>query len=240
MFDFDEFRVITFDCYGSLIDWENGILGALQPIVRAHGRTIDDIKLLQMYGEIEPDLQYGSYRPYRQVLREVVAGIGLRLDFSPTLAEMEALPNSLTSWNPFPDTVAGLRRLKRRYKLGVISNIDDDLFAASEKKLQVPLDYVVTAQQARTYKPSLNNFHIALEKMGVTVQQVLHVAESLYHDVVPAKSLGISTVWVNRTTRRGAFGATRPADEQPDMQVPDVLSLAMLAVNDDEIENAAG
>ena len=190
MFDFDGFRVVTFDCYGTLIDWETGILSALQPIVAAHGRTITDIALLQMYGEVESGIESGNYLPYRQVLHEVVAGIGLRLDFSPTREEMEALPNSIPDWQPFAETVAALKQLKSVYKLGVISNIDNDIFAASEMKLQVPFDFVVTAEEARSYKPSHNNFQLALQKAGVPKEQVLHVAESLYHDVVPARALG--------------------------------------------------
>ncbi len=231
-FDFDEFKVVTFDCYGTLIDWESGILAAIRPALQSHGQHLDDIPLLQMYGQIEAETERQDYRPYRQILRDVVAGYGLRLGFTPTNAEMESLPDSLASWKPFPDTVPALRLLKKNYKLGIISNIDDHLFAASAKQLEIPFDFVVTAEEARSYKPSRNNFHIALFKAGIQPEQLLHVAESLYHDVEPAKSLGISTVWVNRVTKCGDFGATLPANEFPDMQAPDLISLARLAVED--------
>ena len=112
----------------------------------------------------------------------------------------------------------------------MISNIDDDLFAESRKHLGVDFAVVVTAQQARSYKPSLNNFRLALQKLGIERSQLLHVGQSIYHDVIPAQSLGIRTVWVNRTSARPGVGAVRAASGKPDLEVPDVASLADLAV----------
>ena len=115
--------------------------------------------------------------------------------------------------------------LKQRYKLAVISNIDDDLFAGTAKHLKVEFDWVITAEQVRSYKPSTRNFEMAIEKMGIAREKLLHVAQSLYHDIVPASSMGISTVWVNRRYDRTGFGATLPANAQPDLEVPDLKTL---------------
>jgi 2-haloacid dehalogenase len=127
-----------------------------------------------------------------------------------------------------------LRELKRRYQLVVISNIDDDLFAETQKHLQVEFDGVITAEQARSYKPSVNNFQIAIRKLGISPDRLLHAAQSVYHDVVPARSLGISTVWVNRRSARPGIGAVRTstvnaAEKRPDLEVPDLASLAAAA-----------
>jgi 2-haloacid dehalogenase len=158
MLDFDSFKILTFDCYGTLIDWESGIFSALRPILASHGKTVTDFKLLEMYSELEAQAEQGEFHPYREVLQTVVRGFGERLGFAPTDSETRSLPESLAGWKPFPDTVAALRRLKSRYQLAVISNVDDDLFAYSAPRLEVPFDQVITAQQARAYKPSLDIF----------------------------------------------------------------------------------
>jgi 2-haloacid dehalogenase len=131
----------------------------------------------------------------------------------------------LRDWQPFPDTVEALQTLKERYKLAIISNVDDGLFALTACHLQVEFDWIITAEQAGTYKPSPNNFALALERIGMAPEKVVHVAESLFHDHVPAKKLGLSTVWVHRRANKGGFGATPPANAEPDLEVPDLKSL---------------
>jgi 2-haloacid dehalogenase len=121
-----------------------------------------------------------------------------------------------------------LRRLKQRYKLAVISNIDDDLFALTAQHLEVPFDHVITAQHCRSYKPSLNNFQKALARLDLPPERVLHVAESLFHDIAPARSLGLATVWVNRRQARAGAAATRMVNVRPDLEVPDLKTLADL------------
>src|SRR5438270_7291118 len=206
MLDFNHFQVLTFDCYGTLIDWESGILGALQPILAAHGKQIEDPRLLELYGELEAEGEAGPYRPYREVLAQVVHGLGRRLGFTPSLEEEASLARSLKNWKPWPDTVAALRQLEKKFKLAILSNIDDDLFAPTARKLKVHFADVITAQQARCYKPCLDLFRMALQRLGASPDQVLHVAQSVYHDAVPAKKLGISTVWVNRPSARPGVG----------------------------------
>jgi 2-haloacid dehalogenase len=225
MLDFSPFRALTFDCYGTLIDWETGLLGALRPVLRAHGCQLRDEQILALFAELEPPAQ-SPYRRYREVLEEVVRGLGKRVGFQATEAEVGSLPDSLPNWQPFPDTVAALQRLQTRYRLAIISNTDDALFAGTAPHLQVKFDQVVTAEQAGAYKPSLAPFHLALKRLGLPKERVVHVGQSVYHDVVPAKSLGLATVLVYR---RG-FGATRAASDKPDLEVPDMQTLAALAV----------
>jgi 2-haloacid dehalogenase len=227
--DFSRFTWLTFDCYGTLIDWDSGILSALRPILAAHGRNLSDAGILELFAAIERVEEGGEYRTYRQILETVITKMAARLSFPIMTQDVRSLPDSLGDWPPFPDTVEALRKLKIRYKLAVISNTDDDLFARTATHLQVPFDAVITAQQARSYKPSLNNFRLALQRLGAEREQVLHVAQSLHHDIEPANELGWKCVWVNRRGRPGASGG--PAGRaKPDLVVPDMATLASLAV----------
>jgi 2-haloacid dehalogenase len=227
--DFAAYSVLTFDCYGTLIDWESGIRKALRPFLDAHGVALDDAELLEQYARFEEQIEAGPYRKYRDVLRGVVRNFGEQFGFTPSPAEADALPNSLSDWPPFPDTVAALRTLKQRYRLAILSNTDDDLFPETAKRLQVPFDYVITAEQVGSYKPSHRNFEAALARIGLPKEQILHVAQSLYHDIAPAKALGIANVWINRRHAVHGFGATVPAEATPDLELPDLRSLAALA-----------
>ena len=128
-------------------------------------------------------------------------------------------------WLPFPDTVNALRVLKSRYRLAIISNVDDGLFALTARYLEVEFDYIITAEQAGAYKPSLGNFELALERIGAAPERILHVAESLFHDHVAARKLGLDTAWIHRRADRGGFGATPPAEADFDIEVPDLESL---------------
>jgi 2-haloacid dehalogenase len=215
MLDFAAFDALTFDCYGTLIDWEAGILAALRPIVP------DDDALLERFAAHEAELEAGPYRRYADVLAECARRLGA--------GEQDAVAfgQSVRDWPAFPDSAEALQRLKRRFKLGVITNCDDDLFAASSAKLGVEFDWVVTAEQARGYKPRTENFELAFARMDVPRERVLHVAQSLFHDHVPAKALGLTTVWVDRRRGRGG-GATPPAQAVPDLTVPDLKTLADL------------
>jgi 2-haloacid dehalogenase len=228
--DFARFHAITFDCYGTLIDWETGILEAIRPILFAHGAELRDPEILRMYGELEADAESSQYQPYREILCDVVRGFGDRLGFRTTDEEQQSLPNSVANWNPFPDTVAALRQLKGKFKLGIISNVDDDLFSASARLFETDLDCVTTAGQARAYKPSLEIFRLAQKKMSILPEHWLHAGQSIYHDVIPAKSLGISTVWVNRPSPRPGAGAAKHASAKSDVEVHSLAEFARLAI----------
>jgi len=193
---------LSFDCYGTLIDWERGILDVLQPRFPSTPAG----ELLRKYGDVEAGLEALPYRPYRDILRDAAASFGLSERFS------------LESWEPFPDTAEALRRLGRRFKLAILSNVDDELFAASARKMGVVFDAIVTAQQCRSYKPSLNNFLLLRERLG---ESPLHCAQSLFHDHGPAKRLGWRTAWVRRGAVIGASG-----DVRPDIVVDELRGLA--------------
>ena len=228
MLDFSRFRVITFDCYGTLIDWEAGILAALRPVLEAHGARAADPEILALYAELEAEAESSAYRPYKEILRAVVRGFGSRLGFMPSESEQQRLPDSLPHWEPFPDTVAALADLKARFQLGIISNVDDDLFSQTARRLSVGFDYVITAAQARVYKPSPSIFRLAQSRMGIEPELWLHAAQSLYHDVRPAGSLGLSTVWINRPSIRSG-GAGKADIIKADIEVPSLERLAQLA-----------
>jgi 2-haloacid dehalogenase len=227
--EFGTYRVVSFDCYGTLIDWESGIISGLRLVLSGHGVDVRDDEILELHAQTEHRLQSssgrGNYTKYRDVLREEVREAGRRWGFEPQSSEVDALADSLRHWQPFPDTVEALKAMKERYKLAIISNVDDGLFALTACHLEVEFDWIITAEQAQTYKPSLNNFELALERIGMAPEKVLHAAESLFHDHVPAKKLGLSTVWVRRRANKGGFGATPPANAEPDLEVPDLKSL---------------
>jgi 2-haloacid dehalogenase len=229
MLDFAHFECLTFDCYGTLIDWETGILTALKPILLAQDRRLGDEEILAIYGELESEIEAGEYRRYRDVLRMVTERIAARLSFTLHAEESNALPESLKRWPPFSDTVEALRRLKSRYKLAIVSNTDDDLFAQTAKLLEVPFDYLITAEQAKSYKPSHRNFELALRRIGLPKEKILHCAQSVFHDIVPARELGIANVWVNRRFGREGPGATVPAHAIPDATVASLNELVSLA-----------
>jgi 2-haloacid dehalogenase len=218
--------VLTFDCYGTLIDWETGILTALQPILRGHGVKLDDERMLETYAAFEAAAESGPYVTYRDVLAVCLRSFGERYGFTPSTTELARFSGSVGDWPAFPDSADALAALQRCFKLVIISNIDDDLFALSQQRLGVTFDAIITAQQARSYKPSLNNFHVALERIGLPRDRILHVAQSLFHDHVPAKQLGFDTVWVNRRHDRPGSGATPLATVQPDIEYPDMRSVA--------------
>jgi len=161
-----------------------------------------------------------------------VRGTGKELGFVPDAVEADSLAASITQWQPFGDTVSSLQRLKTKYKLAIISNIDDDLFATTKPKLGVLFDQVITAEQAGAYKPSLKPFQLAVKRLALDPRQILHVGQSLYHDTVPAQSLGMGTVWVNRKSRRPGVGAVKKVEATPDLVVPNLETLTASAFQD--------
>lgn len=232
MLDFTRYEILTFDCYGTLINWEDGLLPALHRILAAHNQQIDDATLLKLYGDFEQRAEGGNFQPYKEVLASVVRQFGDELKFRPTKEEVRSLAESLPTWKPWPDTVAALTKLKSRFRLAIISNVDDDLFAATRPQLGVDFDQVVTAQQAQAYKPSLKIFELALSRINAPAHRVLHVGQSIYHDVIPAQALGLATVWVNRPSARPGVGAVKSAMATPDLTVTNLQELATLALQD--------
>src|SRR5258708_18838706 len=178
MLDFSRFKFISFDCYGTLIDWETGMLSVLRPLLANHSVSAGDAEILQLYGDFEAEaetaVEAGAYRSYREVLRDVVRGFAKQFGFAASPAEEDSLPESVATWLPFPDTVRALNELQSRFKLAIISNIEDDLFSGTAAQLGISFDAVITAAQARAYKPSLDIFRLAQQRLGVKSHKWLH------------------------------------------------------------------
>ncbi len=208
-----ELKLITFDCYGTLIDWESGIRRTLQRQLQSAGREWED-RFFDLYLEREALHESAAYRPYREVLAAAEADVLTAAGVNPL--PKPALADSLPDWKPFADTLQGLERLREKYKLGVLSNIDRDLFARTARHLGVKFDIVVTAEDVQYYKPGPAHFNRMLEQTGLNKSQVLHAAQSLYHDVAVCNELNIPCVWINRRGEENTRSA-RPIAEFPDL-----------------------
>ncbi|HLW97494.1 MAG TPA: HAD family hydrolase [Candidatus Acidoferrales bacterium] len=232
--EFGDFRVLTFDCYGTLVDWETGILTVLRPWIAHAGIAADDAQLLSAFGEAESAAEHA--RPgaiYPDILRDTHARMSARFGAKPDAKAAEAFANSVGDWPAFADTPDALKRLQRRHKLMIVSNVDRASFARTQPKLGVVFDAVVTAEEVGAYKPDLKMFYRALEisaGWGFSATQILHVGQSLFHDHAPAKKLGLKSAWVKRPSPRGELGATRDPGEavKPDVVVSSLAKLAEL------------
>jgi len=231
--DYGAFDALTFDCYGTLIDWEAGILAALRTVLpAAKGDGGDDEALLVEYANAEATLEAGPYRRYREIAGEAMTAVARAHGADPTPDDVARLGGSVADWPAFPDSHDALTRLKSRFRLGVLTNCDDDLFAASNERLGVTFDWVVTAQQVGSYKPDERNFAALIERLGadrVRPGRILHVAQSLFHDHEPAQRLGFRSVWIDRRQDRAGAGATPPAAALPDASFPSMAAFAAAA-----------
>jgi 2-haloacid dehalogenase len=225
-----DFDIITFDCYGTLIDWERGILAAIHEVLDKRGISPADDQLLEAFARFEAAAEAGPYLQYRAVLARALVGVAGELGVDPTPDEVERFSESVGDWPAFPDSVDALARLATRFQLGVITNCDTDLFARSNERLGVRFDWVITAEQLGSYKPNPRNFELALAQIGGPRSRHLHVAQSLFHDHVPAQAAGLRTAWIDRRHDRPGFGATPPAEATPDFTFPDMASFAAAAI----------
>ena len=227
-----DFTTLTFDCYGTLIDWERGILTELKPCISRHSLNVSDDTLLQAFGEAEALCEKDTpAKPYPLILKSVLERLAIRLSLRLRHGEAEEFGRSVGRWPAFPDSCKSLSYLRQHYNLVVISNVDRASFDRSRETLGVSFDRVITAEDVGSYKPNLRNFRYALndiaQHLRVEARNVLHTAQSQFHDIVPAKSLGLSTMWVNRRKRLGGWGAT-PAPTsgeeaaRPDFEVADL------------------
>jgi 2-haloacid dehalogenase len=229
-----DFRVLTFDCYGTLIDWESGILAQLHPWAQRAGIRADDAALLAAFSVAESDAQ--RERPgalYPEILRDAHARIATQFGAKPDPAAAAAFGDSVGDWPAFLDSPGALKQLQEWHKLVIVSNVNRASFEKSQKKLGVEFDAIVTAEEVGAYKPDPRMFRRALEvaaDLGVAPQQVLHVGQSLFHDHVPAKKLGLASAWIRRPSPRGALGAARDPGEQvtPDWTVSSLAELVKL------------
>jgi len=233
---FDGFTTLTFDCYGTLIDWESGIWDAMQPMIAASGR--DDISravALAAFGELESAQQAATPAMlYPEVLARVHRALAGRFGLA-TSEEMDlAFGRSLPHWPAFPDSADALRALKKRFRLVILSNVNRAGFAASNLKLGVAFDAVYTAEDIGSYKPDPRNFDHLLARLaadhGIGRGEILHTAQSLFHDHVPARRAGLANAWIDRQgqSKGGAWGATAPVAEMPqvDFLFPSMAAFA--------------
>jgi 2-haloacid dehalogenase len=236
--NYDRFDVLTFDCYGTLIDWETGLVRALREAL-PDSAGISDEALLETFGRYEAGAQR-PYQTYRRVLAQSLRSVAAELGQAVGEDAVARFSESVRDWPPFPDSAEALARLKERFKLAVITNCDTDLFAASNQRLGVEFDWIITVEMAGSYKPDHNNFHKAFATIPHPKERILHVAQSLYHDHVPAKELGMTSVWIDRRHDREGSGATPVATATPDATFPSMAAFAESVAPDSNAERAPG
>jgi 2-haloalkanoic acid dehalogenase type II len=227
-----DFDVLTFDCYGTLIDWESGLAAAIGPWLRRHGvkapfdRVLELFALCQSAQEDETPAML-----YSEVLAHTLRRMAKAWDVEATDDEAVAFGASVGDWPAFADSPGALAYLKRHYKLVVLSNVDHASFAGSNRRLGVEFDAVYTAEDVGSYKPDLRNFRYLLdrlENMGVAKERILHVAQSRYHDHAPAQKIGLRSAWIDRRHGKPGGGATKPVNlaRDPDFYFPSLAALA--------------
>jgi 2-haloacid dehalogenase len=227
-----DFEALSFDCYGTLIDWEAGLLAVLRPWARARGLELTDEELLTAYAQVEgaAEAEHPA-EAYPEILARGMRLLGGNLGAEVTADDAARLARSVPNWPAFPDSHDALAALGKRFKLIILSNVDRASFAGSNARLGVEFTSVITAQDVGSYKPSPRNFEaLASEaaRLGIRPGGLLHVAQSLFHDHVPAKRAGLPTVWIHRRHDRGGWGATPqpPAPVTPDWEFPSMAAFA--------------
>jgi 2-haloalkanoic acid dehalogenase type II len=237
---FTDFDALSFDCYGTLIDWEAGIAAVLEPWARDRGIDIGVAELLEQYAQAEERQERQTPAAlYPDILAAAMRSVGVTLGAEVSQADGERLATSVGDWPAFPDSQAALAALAMRYRLVILSNVDRRSFAGSNTRLGVRFDAIVTAEDVGSYKPSPRNFEAllaAVRELGVPDGRLLHVAQSLFHDHVPAKRLGLPTVWIDRRGAQKGWGATPPpsAAVAPDWTFPSMSTFAAACLSPDD------
>ncbi|MCB9477770.1 MAG: HAD-IA family hydrolase [Deltaproteobacteria bacterium] len=230
--DWSKVEILSFDCFGTLIDWETGITDAVQLMFDYSSLSASNDEILEAYARIESELEAESYRPYAEILRSTMRRLGTDFGYSPDAPTTERLVKSLPRWPAFDDTVPALKAMEQKgCKLAAITNCDNDLFGETIKNLGVGFDFVVTAEDARAYKPDVRVFHLARERFNMTDVDLreagrwVHVAQSRFHDIAPANKLNLPCVWVDRRHDRDGHGATSPSEAKADLRVESLSEL---------------
>jgi 2-haloalkanoic acid dehalogenase type II len=227
-----DFEALSFDCYGTLIDWEAGIAAVLGQWARSRRLSLDSEALLAAFSQHEAAAEAGHPKDlYPAILARSMRDLGGELGAEVSEQDARALARSVPGWPAFPDSRDALRALGQQYKLIILSNVDRESFAGSNRRLGVAFTSILTAQDIGSYKPSPRNFEaLAAEasRLGIPPGRLLHVAQSLFHDHVPAKNAGLPTAWINRRHDRPGWGATPapPADVIPDWEFPSMAGFA--------------
>jgi len=238
-----QFKVLSFDCYGTLIDWEAGIWAALQPLIRANDFKVAREAALAAFGRIEPEQEHETPGLiYRELLVRVHAKLAAAWGLNTTPALDRSFGLSVPDWPAFPDSAEALAYLKQHYKLVILSNVDRQSFAGSNKRLGVAFDAVCTAEDVGSYKPDPRNFDYllgAVAKLGLGRADILHTAQSLFHDHVPAEAAGIARCWINRRGETGlGGGATKPIAKLPALDFEFPTLGAMAAAHQAELKSS--
>jgi 2-haloacid dehalogenase len=214
-----EFKVLTFDCYGTLIDWESGMIAALRPLTDRLVQVPARNAILEAHGRIEATQQLATpAKPYRELLAVVYKRLAESWGLSVSWQECLTYGRSVADWPAFPDSSDALRYLKQHCRLVILSNVDNESFAHSNGRLGVAFDGVYTAEDIGSYKPALRNFEYMvgdLARQGLAARSILHVAESLFHDHVPANRMGLASCWIHRRHADEGYGATQPPGVMP-------------------------
>ena len=214
-----DFKVLTFDCYGTLIDWESGMIAALAPLTERLQPALTRNEFLEAHGRIEAMQQIATpAKPYAELLAVVYKRLAEHWGLSVSWHECLTYGRSIANWPAFPDSSDALRYLKQHFALVILSNVDNESFAHSNARLGVAFDAIYTAEDIGSYKPAARNFEYMLDDLaarGVGRSDILHVAESLFHDHVPANGIGLASCWIHRRAGEEGFGATRPPGTMP-------------------------
>ena len=213
---------LTFDVYGTLIDWETGVYEAFAAEAARDGIDLDRATLLSLFHEISREVESGSYELYAEVLRRTAIEIAKRLDWPLEPSRSGFLPDSVQRWKPFRETNPQLQKLAKKYRLGLLSNIDDKLLGQTRRHIPIDFDLVVTAQQVRSYKPEAAHFTECARRIGGKRGWV-HVASSYYHDVVPCLKQRVPVIWTNR-----AKETLEPSQKKPTAEVSNLRDVAKL------------
>jgi 2-haloalkanoic acid dehalogenase type II len=227
-----DFKVLTFDCYGTLIDWESGMVEALKPLTSKVSRPLTRNQILEAHARHESSQQLQTpAKLYRDLLAIVYKRLAEEWGVVVSHEECVAYGRSVGNWPAFEDTAGALQYLKKYYKLVILSNVDNESFSYSNKRLQVDFDAIYTAEDIGSYKPSLRNFEYMIDKlsgMGVAKSEILHTAESMFHDHKPANSMGLASCWIYRRHKDEGFGATMHPGDMPkyDFQFTSMAELA--------------
>ena len=221
----ENIELISFDCYGTLIDWKQGVLNTLVPLFDEYLLDIEPGEIFSLFRRFDAESLSSDFISYRNVLREIMKKYAHHLNVNMMQADLDCLVNSLPDWPAFEDTVLALRKLKMSYKLALITNSDNDLIEKTLNFLGVEFDYVITSESLNSYKPSTENFTRALKIFDLPTHKILHVAQSIYHDIIPCNELGIRNLWVNR------YNDPSPSDdvEKPGGEITGLAQLPEMA-----------
>lgn len=237
-----DFKALTFDCYGTLIDWETGMINGLKDLVAKSGLKLSRNEILEAHGrhEAEQELQT-PHRIYSEILTIVYKRLAEQWGVRTTLDACEAYGRSVADWPVFPDTPGALTYLKQHFKLIILSNIDNRSFTYSEAKMGVEFDAIYTAQDIGAYKPADANFNYLIGHigdLGLERSEILHTAESLFHDHEPANRFNIASAWIHRRHADEGYGATRPPHNMPTTDFRFTSMGEMAAAHKSEITTA--